>query len=74
MCCACSKSSPDVAEVLDLEALLERRRLGVRWLLEVEREREAIVYGYNIGMSVEYRESCLFSCYIGWASILCLLV
>lgn len=48
MCCACSKSSPDVADVLDLEALLERRRLGVRRLWEVEREREAIVYEDNV--------------------------
>lgn len=58
LCCACSKSSPDVADVLDLEALLERRRLGVRWLREVDREREAIVCE-----GVEYREStwtCLF--------------
>lgn len=48
LCCACSKSSPDVADVLDLEALLERRRLGVRRLWEVEREREAIVYEDNV--------------------------
>lgn len=47
LCSACSKSSPEVADVLDLEALLELRRL------EAERERGAIVCEDSICKSVE---------------------
>lgn len=59
LCCAWSKSSPDVADVFDLEALLERRRLGVRRLLDVDREHGAIVYEYRIGKSMKQNELCL---------------